>query len=181
MSGPYECPYGKPGDRLWVREAWRVPKVLNDLSGNEIGERCVAAGYRLPWCPTRFEADGSLTSEKDWREFGNHPGEATPGRYRHARFMPRWASRIVLHVVCVRVQRLQDISEDDARAEGCCAIPGFTWRTFEEADRGIPMHAHTAKDAFEALWKSINGAGSWDANPWVWVVEFKRIEGKTCI
>jgi hypothetical protein len=73
--------------------------------------------------------------------------------------MPRWASRITLEVVSVRVERLQDISRVDAIAEGCC-----------DPDSSTP------KLAFEMLWQSINGPGSWEANPWVWVVEFKRIE-----
>lgn len=64
----------------------------------------------------------------------------------------------------------------DAIAEGRKAIPGCKWHTFAEKDAGIPMHEHTAKDAFEALWEAIHGEGSSDANPWVWVVEFRRIE-----
>ncbi|MGA0588862.1 hypothetical protein ACO2Q2_17335, partial [Dyella sp. KRB-257] len=92
------CPFGaaanpfrKEGDRLWVREAWRVPVSLDDLSGKQIAEKCLNAGYRHPWCPTQYEADGARTSERDWREFGPHPSTSVPGRYRHARFMPRWA------------------------------------------------------------------------------------------
>lgn len=92
----YPCPYGEVGDRLWVREAWRAPAGLDDRSGKQIAEACIGAGYRSPWCPIQYEADGELNNAKDWREFGSKPGEATPGRYRHARFMPRWASRITL-------------------------------------------------------------------------------------
>ncbi|MET0331307.1 MAG: hypothetical protein ABW154_07745 [Dyella sp.] len=157
---PELCPYGQPGDRLWVREAWTAPASLDDKSGAEIAESCLAAGYRVPWCPIRYEADGALKSAKDWREFGSMPGEAVPGRYRHARFMPRWASRITLEVTAVRVERLQDISDEQAIAEGVCPDEnGFGGTTA----------------LFAELWESINGAGSWDANPWVWAIEFKRV------
>jgi len=93
-------------------------------------------------------------------------------------FMPRWASRITLDVTAVRIERLQDISEADAIAEGCKALDHVQWRTFVEADAGEPYRQHTARDAYSALWEHINGIGSWDLNPWVWVVEFKRIEGE---
>ena len=74
----------------------------------------------------------------------------------------RWASRITLEITGVRVERLQEISEADARAEGVSA-------------KHTPDADYTARDAFSALWESINGGGSWDANPWVWVVEFRRL------
>ena len=73
--------------------------------------------------------------------------------------MPRWASRITLEITEVRVERLQDISEDDARAEG--VEYEDCWTTYRQA--------------FEGLWCKINGSGSWDANPWVWVIEFRRV------
>ena len=160
------CPYGQPGDRLWVREAWRAPVSLDDLSGKQIAEKCLDAGYRHPWCPMQFEANGARTSEKDWREFGPHPSTTVPGRYRHARFMPRWASRITLEVTGVRVERLQDISAADCIAEGI--EPAHTCDANEETS--------LVRAAYATLWESINGDGSWDANPWVWVVEFPQVE-----
>lgn len=183
LSEEFLCPYGDPRDRdrLWVREAWRVPDSLNALSGFQIAEKCFDAGYREPWCPIRYEADGHLNSFKDWREFETTPGVATPGRYRHARFMPRWASRITLEVTGVRVERLQDISETDAEHEGVerWVVGDDGWRDYmltpeEEAVAGVPPM--TAKQSFKTLWESINNAGSWDANPWVWVIEFNCIE-----
>ena len=167
---PELCPYGQPGDRLWVREAWRVPISLDDLSGKQIAEKCLDAGYRKPWCPIQYEADGARISEKDWREFGPHPNTQVPGRYRHARFMPRWASRITLEVTGVRVERLQDINEADAIAEGLLR-DGDGWRGAPD----LPWFASPVA-AYRSLWESINGAGNWAANPWVWVVEFKRLE-----
>lgn len=83
-----------------------------------------------------------------------------PDRWRPSIHMPRWASRITLEVVGVRVERLQDISEEDAKAEGCAL--SADWKAF-----GVV--------AFQQLWESINGPGSWDANPWVWVVEFRKL------
>ena len=86
--------------------------------------------------------------------------------------MPRWASRITLEVTGVRVERLQDISEADAIAEGVTGVSSGGVTLFTTT--GVNCF-QAAKDAYAALWELINGPGSWDANPWVWVVEFKRI------
>jgi hypothetical protein len=89
-------------------------------------------------------------------------------------FMPRWASRITLEITGVRVERLVDISEDDARAEGItdggCLNCGES-----ETNCGCLNPQPDARDSFIYLWESINGPGSWAANPWVWVVEFRRV------
>jgi hypothetical protein len=171
------------GDRLYVREAWRAPAGLDDRSGKQIADECLAAGYRAPWCPIKYEADGALNSAEDWREFGSTLGEAVAGRYRHARFMPRWASRLTLEVTAVRVERLQDISEPQARAEGIHDIgipadecgPNRVGYSAWDGPAG-PTLKVTPVEAFRELWESINGAGRWADNPWVWVVEFRRVE-----
>ncbi|MEQ7870707.1 hypothetical protein V6R97_08640 [Chromohalobacter salexigens] len=136
------CPYGQPGDRLWVREAFRSRRVDN-LPGD--------VAYRA-----------------------DHPGEKTvPNSYgrswKPSIHMPRWACRLLLEVTAVRVERLQDITEDDAWNEGV-----QDWMGKETPWKGelAPVSVH----AFAALWESINGSDSWDANPWVWVVEFRVIE-----
>jgi hypothetical protein len=132
------CPYGQPGDRLWVRETWRA-SLAYDLSPPR----------DIPLdSPILYEAgDGTLPS-------------ANAGRKRPGMFMPRWATRILLDVTEVRVERLQEISEADARAEGV---------------GGLDAHARSNPvDAYQALWNQINGDGAWDVNPWVWVVAFKR-------
>jgi hypothetical protein len=125
------CPYGVPGDRLWVREtyAW---------SGDS----------SIP------EADRIASGEVWYRADGGRGGGI---RWRPSIFMPRWASRILLEITDVRVERLQDISDDDCRAEGY--------------DRS---HAFP-REWFARLWASINGTGSWAANPLVWVVSFQRV------
>lgn len=129
------CPYGNPGDRLWVRETWAHRRwMLGDASPNPT---------------TVYRADGE-----------DLKGCA---RWRPSIHMPRWASRIALEVVSVRVERLQDISEDDAKAEGVTI-------------KGTSRYDGEARDAFEALWCSINGADSWEINPWCWCISFKVIK-----
>lgn len=140
------CPYGQPGDRLWVRETW--------------GMRPVAAGHIDK--PSKkfviYRADG-FTS-------------AIPERWRPSIHMPRWASRITLEIVSVRVERLNEISEQDAMAEG---IIGPHHLSSEWSCGDSKWFSSTVK-AFSNLWESINGADSWAVNPWVWVVEFKRVQ-----
>jgi hypothetical protein len=88
--------------------------------------------------------------------------------------MPRWASRITLQVTGVRVERLQDISQADAIAEGIERVG--PWKNYWLGDRGAAgMHCSSAVMSYRTLWESINGPGSWDANPWVWVIEFERL------
>lgn len=142
------CPYGKPGDQLWVREAFSGPHCM------DAGDGCKAVPpSKWGYCSRIwYWADGNPT-EGDWT------------RPRPSIHMPRWASRILLEIVAVRVERLQDISETDAEAEGIQEI----------VDAGVD-HDGTPRGAYRALWEQINGAGSWAANPWVWVVEFKRAE-----
>lgn len=153
------CPYGNRGDRLWVREAWQH-------SNHPLGP---------------YDADCLVHYRADYLDDPHGPdGEKSPeGRYRTWRpsiHMPRAASRITLEITGVLVERLNDCSEDDARAEGSDAI-GITFR--DDAD-GKPHLIESLggpyRDGYRILWESINGAGSWEANPWVWVVEFRRIE-----
>lgn len=152
----FKSKFGKPGDRLWVREAWA--KWGRDDQCGEGPSKTHEPIYR---------ADGWPWDERD--------------KWRPSIHMPRWASRITLEVTGVRVERLQDISEADARAEGAScrrissgdARMGLSdWWSFG-TDRGEDIGgAFTAKQGYELLWESINGAGSWDANPWVWVIGF---------
>ena len=143
------CPYGQPGDRLWVREAFSGPWCMEAQDG-------MAAVPPSKWGESSrvwYWADGDPTYG-DWT------------KPRPSIHMPRWASRILLEVIAVRVERLQDISEADAVAEGV----DFAGHTDEI------MHDYSPDERFSMLWESINGAGSWNENPWVWVVEFRRVE-----
>lgn len=100
-----------------------------------------------------------------------HPASPPPSRWRPSIHMPRWACRITLEVTGVRVERLQDISDDDARAEGV--------EYSDETALWSPGNHETPTQAFAALWESIHGPELWAKNPWVWVVEFKRIEASS--
>jgi hypothetical protein len=150
------CPYGKPGDRLWVREAWKAHTTFDHLPPRDIPQSHV------------------------W--YMANEGYKAESRYRHGMFMPRWASRITLEITDVHVERLQDISEADCVAEGIqisskvrrsdtcygiyeCLMPD-----------GKTHFNDSAYSLYRTLWEQINGAGSWAANPWVWVVEFKRVK-----
>lgn len=144
-TGPDQrCPYGTPGDWLWVRETWM------DLRGTGI-EPFTAA-------PTHY-AYGADTLPGS---YGDECRKQYGLKWRPSIHMPRLASRITLEITDVRVERLQEISEADAIAEGII---------------GIYAHARTnPRGAYRALWESINGPGSWDANPWVWALTFRRID-----
>jgi hypothetical protein len=110
-------PHGQPGDRLCVREAWRSTIDLDAYSGSRIADLCLNAGYRSPWAPIQYAADGT---HYNWECTSTppHDRESTLGRYPRARFVPRWAARITLEVTGVRVERLTYIRESDACAEG---------------------------------------------------------------
>ena len=147
-GGPSRCRYGQPGDRLYVREAWSTHACFDDIPPRDLTTRSI-----------HYMADGKIQT----------------GKFRQAFHMPRWASRILLEVVSVRVERLNDISEADAITEGCTENHnGYFWGG-PHAVSGLKQLA-TAKSAYRDLWESINGPGSWDANPWVWVVEFTRVQ-----
>jgi hypothetical protein len=145
-KGIIHCPHGQPGDQLWVREAWRTVTEADSLPPRDL-----TAAHRI-W----FEADA--------------PHQPGFGKLRPSMFMPRWASRITLEITGVRVERLQDISEADAQAEGVTPTP---WP--DDSSRHIDWPLGPFRNSFYLLWESINGPGSWEANPWVWVIEFKQI------
>lgn len=140
------CPYGGPGDRLWVRETWRGADGWRPENGHLI----------------EYRADG----RKEWREA---PDEAMSyafvgEKWRPSIFMPRWVSRLTLEVTDVRIERLQDITEEEARAEGV---------DVQGEDGG------SCRIGFARLWGESNGkrpGAAWALNPWVWVVLFRRVE-----
>ena len=144
-EGQARCPYGQPGDRLWVREAWATHACFDNVRAGALTTRSL-----------HYQADGKIKT----------------GRNRAAMHMPRWASRITLEVTGVRVERLQDISEADALAEGIAYSERFNGYCIGMAEH---FHSHDPRESYRRLWRAINGAESWDANPWVWVVEFKKV------
>lgn len=154
---PIVCPYGQPGDRLWVREAFN----RTNPGGTE-GVYYYRADGELPKCI----GGGKFTGVESWK----------PSIH-----MPRAACRILLEITDVRVERLQDISEEQALAEGIVGVPfrpddGFPICTgyMVGPDDGKSVLETTAAKAFAKLWQSTGG--DWDANPWVWVVEFRRVQ-----
>lgn len=141
------CPYGQPGDRLWVREAWSIdphpgPNYSGGLRSPDAGEVMYRAtdGWHGPWRPSIY--------------------------------MPRWASRLTLEITGVRVERLQDISKADCYAEGVQRTAFIGHVTDDDVE-------YVARCDYRDLWESINGPGSWEANPWVWVVMMSVARSQT--
>lgn len=154
--------FGKPGDRIWVRETFQGPlfdyvlmdSYCKDPTPFEKPEFCVYKADGVP-APEFYDADDELHC-----------------CWRPSIHMPRWASRILLEITDVRVERLNAISQEDAQAEGM-ELAG--WRpTYSDPDSGGEVM--TPYDNFAELWSSIYGEESWNANPWVWVISFKRVE-----
>lgn len=157
------CPYGEPGDRLWVRESFWG---------------CDAPGYGDQPC---------VVYDDEWHGKEYRPAEIRPWARKFGRIpsihMPRDCSRITLEVTGVRVERLQSMSIGDLCAEGIGDLledpDSVVGHAFDRAEHfkigGAPMRHEPEIYGYAALWNSLNGAGSWDANPWVWVVEFRRL------
>jgi hypothetical protein len=140
----FQCPYGKPGDHLWVRETWGAVSKTEDPAPPEE-------------CSIEYRADlplGCTDQPGGWPSEDAKGNEKAP-HWKPSIFMPRWASRIILEVMDVRVEQLQDISEED-----CCR------------EMGCPLSG-----CFKILWDSLNAKRgySWDVNPFVWVISFRRI------
>lgn len=145
----FACPYGEIGDRIWVRETFRVHSRATDVA-----TLVYRASVRNSWTEQTHRVPIAVCGKP-----------ATPEKWTPSIHMPRWASRILLEITDVRVERLRDLSEEDAKSEGITppaggVLPGWEYRI-----------------NFRDLWMDIYGTDSWEANPWVWVIEFKRVEG----
>lgn len=159
------CPYGEPGDRLWVRETWAPCSEHIEERGE--AEAIADAKAQMPWSTIVYRADAN----------GGYVG-ATVKRWRPSIFLPRWASRISLAITGVRVERLQAITGEAICAEGAVA------RAHHDQNLGkCPVSSFDGKayvdlrSLWAAGWDEINGKrAAWSTNPWVWVVEFQRIE-----
>ncbi|EEN6524058.1 hypothetical protein G5D99_004460 [Salmonella enterica] len=145
----FACPFGEVGDRIWVRETFRVHSRATDVA-----TLVYRASVRNSWTEQTHRVPVAVC---------NKP--ATPEKWTPSIHMPRWASRITLEITDVRVERLRDLSDEDAKSEGIIpsaggVLPGWEYRI-----------------NFRDLWMDIYGTDNWEANPWVWVIEFKRVEG----
>lgn len=182
-----KCPFGRVGDHLWVREIWRTweeefsEPVYDDDTGqlaDEINGSLRFVAYRATPRIGKRAAFGAYPDERI-----TFLDEGTPldsnrellGPWRPSIYMPRWASRIALEVTGVRIERLNDISEDDAKSEG--APRSIASLTPEGEVRMIQIDGSgTYREGFAGIWCEINGVEAWDANPWVWCISFRRIE-----
>lgn len=164
-----KSPYGIIGDRLWVRETFAIE--CND------GYQDVYVTPEKPLGPVRWFEEQDLENPKYFecpRYKASEPDtvlgeEEDDMKWKPSIHMPRWASRITLEITDIRVERAQEIGESDARAEGL---------RYDERNHLDPI-GYSAKDRFKTLWDSINKKRgySWESNPWVWVVEFKKLIG----
>ena len=160
------CPYGQPGDRLWVKETfycddYRYPDIPKDEQDEDLRDRMIyyrADGDDL--CQQIPECDCDGNNVPPWRP---------------SIFMPRWASRITLEITGVRVERLQEISEDDAKAEGSQDAHNVMHFSFQSSIDNV------YRRNYASLWDSINGKmHPWTSNPWVWVIEFNMTHSASC-
>lgn len=163
VNKPMRSPYGQPGDRIWVRETWQAIHRSIDPETGLVDD--VYEAEQIPidnangwWTVVYAATDPAANVHRDDRGFS----------WRPSIHMPRWAARYLLDVTAVRVERLQDISEEDARAEGVKRDDG-QWVDDDGRTRS------NYRLAFQRLWTSIYGAESWDANPWVGVTSFKLV------
>ncbi|MFM0141805.1 hypothetical protein [Paraburkholderia sp. RL18-085-BIA-A] len=163
VSKHIRCPYGKPGDRLWVRETHAEVFEVDIPAGRPAGPIGTSGSPARPDWKSRYvyAADGPMPKAQ-W----HHVGDSQPVRWTPSIHMPRAASRITLEVIGVRVERLQDCSDTDAEAEGINFL-----RHVPDADETL-----TPRELYMCLWDGLKPAAgaTWADNPWVWVVEFKR-------
>jgi hypothetical protein len=166
------CPYGQPGDRLYVKEKHKYHDWTED--GEPFIQYATDDAVRLcrvdsdDWGEKIMEIWAKLSMPKNYLI----KRRACDQKWRPSIHMPSWASRITLEVVAVRVERLQDINEADALAEGCINDAVFV---LDDHGREVDYRGLYASERFQDLWQSINGPGSWEKNPFVWVIEFRRV------
>ena len=155
---------GGPGDRLWVRETWRIDNNLSRDRYPQVVYRADKGFMVARNAPVGVQLGTPNPKGDIW----------TPSIH-----MPRWACRLVLPLVKVRIERVQDITEEDAKAEGVEPVLMRGIGSYPEWMRPTMREVGGHQKAFELLWKQIYGDASWDANPWVWVAEWKDIEART--
>jgi hypothetical protein len=169
----YGCPLGEVGDLLWVRETWAVHK-LHDNRPKRCGPLPRGLVVECRTCPDGIQ---ELPGRRH-RSLGD-----VRGKWRPSIHMPRWASRITLEITEIGCERLQDIAVGDCMAEGLDRIEQLGthfWKVYgrNSTPPGVSDVTVSVKKSMETLWDSINGTDSskrWEANPWVWVISFKRL------
>ena len=155
-----KCPYGQPGDRLWVRETWQAVRFEKDF------ETGIVDDWRhAKHIPKLSNGYWSVCYEADKNKWSKD-SEDRGFPWRPSIHMPRWASRLTLEITNVKVERLNDISEEDSEAEG----------VYHGHLDDLGQRFKTYKRGFQTLWESMNGPGSWEMNPWVWAVGFKVVK-----
>ena len=152
--GNIHCPYGNTDDYLWVRETWRAEELGDDRNNPGLD------GIRYRADNAFIEINNTQEASHRWLDARGDHGD----KWRPSIFMPRWASRITLEIIDVRVERVQDASIADLIAEGC---PEEYW------PENCGGFGHAVSGWFEHLWDTINVSYTWQSNPWVWVVEFE--------
>lgn len=173
-EGIADCPFGAPGDTLWVRETWQFYDWCSDGMPHIKYEADGAVLYH----DYGFDDDWAEKLQNTWADLSDPKnyaidGRAADRRWRPSIHMPHWASRLTLEVVSVKVERVQDISEADAVAEGPTRTAHLVGWPVQEVE-----YTQTARDAFHRDWDWINGNRwfGWEANPWVWAVTFQRAD-----
>ncbi len=166
------CPYGKPGDRLWVRETWGVISHTWDEHGNMVDwvpDRPATPIRELPFGRGYYSGHAIYAADGPNEWAGDDDGGGEPRSAWHPSIhMPKAVSRILLEVTDVRVERLQDITEEQALAEGVNKHSDGGYHV-----EGGKHYSDSPIESFAGLWSSVGG--DWDANPWVWCVSFKRV------
>lgn len=160
MSGPYLCPYGTEGDVLWVRETTIILEPEHCIGG--MSSRFV------------YKADMNNFSEQLRQD---HIIDGYPYKWIPSIFMKKEACRLFLKVKFIRIEQLQNITEQDAKSEGVEKDKAGWYKNYLGPDHwGREFKCHFASESFREFWIKINGAESWNNNPWVWVIEFERTE-----
>jgi hypothetical protein len=169
------CPWGKTGDQLWVRETFVLEQQVesDQQPPHSDGRPIKYVGEFAPdtWLQPHYRATDAAP------ELGYEDREEPHCRWKPSIFMPHWASRITLEITGVRVERLHDISEADSTAEGAykMAMVGSNDPIFGFTPRPSRYAEGTHRFGYKMFWESVNGDNSWAMNPWVWVIEFKKV------
>ncbi|HED3952366.1 hypothetical protein [Klebsiella pneumoniae] len=177
----HPCPFGAVGDRIWVRETWGVVSHELDEDGRIqpwTPDRPATAIHEMPFGNGYYSGHAIYAADGDFT-WGDDDGyEDGRSCWKPSIHMPRAASRILLEITDVRVERLNAISEEDAEAEGIDMEALYDSQDCYDCIANHNMTGRpTVTGAFKYLWESIYGEEGWKSNPWVWVIEFKRIEG----